>query len=208
MRIGRSMSQLACVAALIVSGTSTVFAATCGGGAPVSYDVTSGSGSVSCWGYGNGNIPGANGNPNLVTVQPVGVPNGTNPLTANGYTYLGDLGVLAGSSVTGLGASGPGTWSFTALAALDYVLSFKAGTGNQSYEWAAFLLTGLLPGQISGAWDVIASKAGGLSHVGLYSAPTPVPVPGALFLFGTVLAGALGIRKWRGQVDPCVRAGL
>lgn len=203
MRIPRSVIPLACIAVLITTATSAAFAATCGGGAPVSYSLTSGSGTVSCWGYGDGNLAGVNGNPNLVTVQPLGVPDGTNPLTAAGYTYLGDLGVLPGTTLTGLGGDGPGTWSFTALASLDYVLTLKAGTGNQSYEWAAFLLTELVPGLISGSWDVIASQAGGLSFVGLYSAPTPVPLPGALFLFGSVLAGLLGIRKWR--ANPAVQ---
>jgi hypothetical protein len=209
MRTWKAMYSAAfAVAAIAVwsaAASTPAKAVACGVGGVVSYDltITSASGAASCLGYGDGNFAGLNDNPNLTTAFPVGVPDGENFLAnAGGWTYLGDLG---GTNITGLGGSGPGTWSFTAAGGLDYALGFKAGTGNDSFEWAVFLLTGLAAGLTTGIWDIIGQ--GGLSHVGLYSHActvncTPdggsgeVPLPGAVWLFGSALAG-LGMLSMR-----------
>jgi hypothetical protein len=199
------------VAAMSLTNTAAN-AVACGTGGDLTYDltITSASGTASCWGFGNGNLSGLNNNPNLVTTSPGGVPNGTNPIAfVGGYTYLGDLGILASTTLTGVGPQGPGTWSFTASGGFTYLLGLKAGLGqNDQYEWAVYSLTGLLAGLASGSWQTFPGvNAGGLSHVGLYRSsgtgpdpgpePGQTPIPGAAFLMGSVLAGGAGFGAWR-----------
>lgn len=212
LRIGMLGALGLLTAAITTLPNTSAHAVACGIGGQLTYDltITSGSGAASCWGYGNGNLAGLNNNPNLVTTSPAGVPDGTNPIAfVGGYTYLGDLGALAGTTLTGLGATGPGTWSFNAAAGFNYLLGLKAGLGqNDQYEWAVYSLTGLLAGLASGTWQTFPGvNGGGLSHVGLYSSPSgnpgpnpgpgDTPIPGAVWLMGSVLAVGAGVGKWR-----------
>lgn len=119
--------------------------------------------------------------------------------------YVGVDGEL---SVTGTGALS-GSFSFTAPAGyFNFVLGLKSGNGPLDPDWVAFLLPA---GILSGTWEILTGSQS-LSHANLYAQlcprggcgnnqdpPGPVPLPGAVWLMGTVLAGSAGIRRWRNR---------
>lgn len=85
-----------------------------------------------------------------------------------------------------------GTFSINAPGYSSFVLALKSGEGQLNPDWAAFLLPA---GILSGAWAILNGNQE-LSHANLYGLPTPTPLPGALVLMGTVLAGSYGFGRW------------
>lgn len=115
----------------------------------------------------------------------------TNPITVNAEAFFGVTNwefVAKDESSTGTGQSG--TFDFSAFAAQvtgQAMLIFKDGKGTT--------LVGYLISSLTGTWsspfenppfDVRNIKD--VSHISLYTAPAPVPLPAA----GLMLVGALG----------------
>ena len=80
----------------------------------------------------------------------------------------------------------------------NFVLVLKSGNGQLDPDWAAFLL---VPGTTEGDWTISDQ---GFSHALLYAQLSTEnenvsenPIPGALWLFGTVIAGGAGYSRWR-----------
>lgn len=144
---------------------------------------------ATCLASGSGNI---NGNGDAIT--------------SLGYVLLDKSddvgsGLLSGSLTFTPPTSGlSGTFSISAPGYTNFVLGIKSGGGQLDPEWAAFLLPN---GVVSGSWAITGSQA--LSHANLYGqvclncggGPGPVPLPGALPLFGTALLGGGLARIWR-----------
>lgn len=119
----------------------------------------------------------------------------------NSTVYEGVDGEL---SIT-LTSAGTGSFQITPPAGYyHFVLALKSGAGQLDPVWAAFLLPA---GVFSGDWTI---SANGYSHANLYGQacpggvcgnnqdpPGPVPLPGAVWLMGTVLAGTAGVARWR-----------
>lgn len=189
------------------------------------YNVVTLEDSAGCFAYGNGNI---NGNTNGSGQDPILISgtstNGNNTFnkgnawySISGLTLLdksdqsGDLldGVLTGKT-GGLagGVSGDTITVGNVNGFSNFILAMKFGTGNEDYEWVAFLISG--PGTYT--FTNTGNNGGGLSHTNLYGArcaPTDptcdygdlnqVPVPASLPLLagGLVLAGFVARRKSR-----------
>lgn len=90
----------------------------------------------------------------------------------------------------------------------NFLLALKSGEGQLDPDWAVFSLPA---GIIAGTWAILNGNQS-LSHANLYAQacprgicgndqdpPGPVPIPGAVWLMGTVLAGSAGIRRWRNR---------
>jgi len=84
----------------------------------------------------------------------------------------------------------------------NFVLVLKSGNGQLDPDWAAFLLAA---GTTEGDWTISSQ---GFSHANLYAQlctecstekenGPETPIPGALWLFGTVIAGGAGYSRWR-----------
>ena len=82
----------------------------------------------------------------------------------------------------------------------NFVLVLKSGNGQLDPDWVAFLLA---PGTTEGDWTISSQ---GFSHALLYGQLSTEnenvnvsenPIPGALWLFGTVIAGGAGYSRWR-----------
>ena len=84
----------------------------------------------------------------------------------------------------------------------NFVLALKSGSGQLDPDWVAFLLA---PGTTEGDWTISSQ---GFSHALLYAQlctecstekenVSENPIPGALWLFGTVIAGGAGYSRWR-----------
>ncbi len=126
--------------------------------------------------------------------------NGNNDaINALGYVTLDKSddtisGVLNGALTFTPPTSGlSGTFSINAPGYSNFVLVLKSGEGQLDPDWAAFLLPA---GILSGAWAILNGNQA-LSHANLYGQPTPTPLPGALVLLGTALAGSYGVGRWR-----------
>jgi hypothetical protein len=146
---------------------------------------------ATCFAFGSGNINGEinikhpengdqflPGHPGYVVID---ISNNTN-------TYVGVDGEL------NIGSGSSGSFSFTKpLGYHNFVLAFKTGA-NLDPVWAAFLLPDSVSG---GTWSIIPGQD--LSHANLYAIAgvAQTPVPGALWLMGTVLAGWFGGSRLR-----------
>jgi hypothetical protein len=88
-----------------------------------------------------------------------------------------------------------GTFSFTPNPGYtNYVVALKSGEGQADPDWAAF---SLVNGVTSGSWSISGRQE--LSHANLYA--QLVPLPGAVLLFGSALAGLAWMRR-RQTNDP------
>lgn len=181
-----------------VGGLSTgASAATCAG-----FSVTTTPAS-SCFADGNGpnDVNGSAG-------QDVIIPLGYLVLDKNDDTTTG----LLNGALTITNGVSSGSFSISAPGYTDLILALKTGgndkgQGNGTHDpvWAAFLL-----GALSGTWAIF-DPIKNLSHAVLYGhacppsgcgnnqdpPPPAVPLPGAVWLMGTLLAGSAGISRWR-----------
>jgi len=109
-----------------------------------------------------------------------------------------DSGVVSGTDI-GLdvdpdgGTANSGTWSVNS-GALDtfarVVLILKAGNTFSSYLYEPGSGAGN-----SGSWATSALDDKDLSHLSIYTSVSPVPVPAAVWLFGTALIGFIGMSR-------------
>jgi hypothetical protein len=96
-----------------------------------------------------------------------------------------------------------GIWAIgSTLLYHNFILALKSGEGQADPDWGAFQVSAL-----SGTWSISLSQA--LSHGNLYGqacptggcpeneTPPATPLPGAAWLFGTVLASGAGFGAWR-----------
>jgi hypothetical protein len=76
----------------------------------------------------------------------------------------------------------------------NFVLVLKSGVADLNPDWAAFLLPA---GVLSGSWTISGQNA--FSHANLYAVEgvAQTPLPGALWLMGSVLAGWFGFARLR-----------
>ena len=100
-------------------------------------------------------------------------------------------GALPGSLTAPTSGGFVGSFSFNAPGYASFVIALKSGENFLNPDWAAFLLPA---GIVSGVWAIVG---GLLSHAILYGVPTPTPLPGAVVLMGSVLAGSYGVGWWR-----------
>jgi hypothetical protein len=123
---------------------------------------------------------------------------------SNWVELAGSVGASStvGPLTAGAGTTS-GTWSVPSFSHTEAFLVVKGGNG-----FAAYLLNTLFT---SGSWStlgLIVGKKGNhpdLSHLALYEGgsvvendvPIPTPLPGAIWLLGSMLAGAVGIKNWR-----------
>jgi hypothetical protein len=111
-------------------------------------------------------------------------------------------GTVNGFNITILGDKS-GTFNATGVTGFaNLVLGLKDGNLG-GLQWGVFLL-----GELTGTWGLFDStgKLKDLSHAVLYGIPAPVPLPGALLLFGTVMAGYFGFDRWRKRFKTAVAA--
>ncbi|MCG6864319.1 MAG: VPLPA-CTERM sorting domain-containing protein [Thiogranum sp.] len=142
------------------------------------FTVTTDPGTAVCLASDSGNINGNNDAVNLL-----------------GYITLDKTDDLTSGAVPqSLTASPPtsglsGTFSFVAPAGYtNFVIAFKSGEGQLDPDWAAFSLPN---GVTSGEWAISGNQE--LSHANLYA--QAVPVPAAVWLFGSGLLGLVGVAR-------------
>lgn len=154
-----------------------------------------------CLGSGTGNL---SGNPaddpvyGLVGSGYVLIDKSDN--TTSGTIPNAALSTLTGSMTTGTS----GSFSIAAPGYTNLVVGFHFGEGSPADaalnpDWFAYSLPG---GTTEVDWSILAGAGAGsnpgLSHVNLYGSPAPVPVPAAVWLLGSALAGVVAIRRQRG----------
>jgi hypothetical protein len=178
-------------------------AATCGPGigGTHTFSLTTSDATASCFAYGEGNLNGQATQdglsttwlaPGFLTPDPANA----DPMLENGFNLLTKVDVGNGST--------SGTWSFNVSGLYNaYVFALKVGESAHP-NWAAFLLTDILTaGLLSGNYAITPQQGADLSHYVVYGIndpnfnTPPVPIPGAVFLFGSVLAGSWWIKKRR-----------
>jgi hypothetical protein len=149
---------------------------------------------ASCLAYGPGNI-----NMNNDAINQLGYVNIDKSDTTDKFVGLdGEI------TITG----GPNSGHFTLSLPTGYknfVLALKSGEGQKDPDWVAFLLAA---GTTEGDWTISSQ---GFSHANLYAqqcttdspcapagnTPATTPLPGALWLFGSVVAGSAAYGRWR-----------
>jgi hypothetical protein len=143
------------------------------------FTITTDPGTAVCLAYDAGNINGNNDAINqlgYVTIDKSD--DGTSGIAPDALSSTGSL-------TSGLS----GDFSFTAPAGYtNFVIAFKSGQGQLDPDWAAFILPN---GVTSGDWSISGNQA--LSHVNLYA--QVVPVPAAVWLFGTGLLSLIGVAR-------------
>jgi hypothetical protein len=170
-------------------------------------------GAISCYAAGEGNDLNTSPDP-FAGYSMLDVINLPKDATGNipNDAVSGEIGNGSLSLTYNPGASSDGTVSF-ASSLLNtwntFLISFKTGVGQRNPDWAAFLISGPYAAAVA---QIVASyninpdnQGGGLSHVSLWGRMAPpggngteTPLPGALVLFATGLAGA-GVIRWRRQ---------
>ena len=178
-RFSRAFSALAMLAVLLPVNGASAATVNCPGTVSTSdreFSLTTDPGAT-CLASGPGNI---NGNNDVVNQM--------------GYVTIdkSDDGVFGGLTFTPPTSGLSGTFAINAPGFFNFVIGLKSGEGRLNPDWAAFLLPA---GVLFGSWSISGSQE--LSHAVLYGNPTHTPLPGALVLMGTALAGSYGIGKWR-----------
>lgn len=167
----------------LAAGAAGAATATCSvtdaDGHPVSSYTVSGTDSAGCYAWGNGNINGnPTGDPLLTGSNTV---NGTITPVATPYSDLTYLGAPSYTQVTG-SSTVSGTIDIGTLGDgyTDLVLAIKFGD-----NWASFMISAE---DNPFSYSITPKRGAGVSHMGLYGVPAPVPLPAA----GLMLLGALG----------------
>jgi hypothetical protein len=126
-----------------------------------------------------------------------------------GFALLDKVGALgANTDSSGLydGAltvtespTGQGTWSIGSIGSYNnLILAVKDGNIGDGYQWGAFELA-LFNGSVikNGTWSIVDAAGGAkaLSGVELWGSVSAVPVPAAVWLFGTALLGFIGMSR-------------
>ncbi|MDH5513939.1 MAG: VPLPA-CTERM sorting domain-containing protein [Gammaproteobacteria bacterium] len=155
-------------------------------------DVTGNAGGANeCWGTFDGNDPGPSGDGFDV--------GGT---IFNFVARENTPGLLEGTDI-GLavdpdtGDASAGNWSFdsSTFAPTGFLIVLKSASKP---GFAAWLFDGPAAASDAGTWLVAWTNQNGvqhdLSHLSIY-APTPVPVPAAVWLFGSGLLGLVGVAR-------------
>lgn len=113
---------------------------------------------------------------------PAGKSDGTNPFN------------ISFSQTSSSGPTSTGTFSFDSSFWDNHnigSIGFKFGTGNKPDEWFVYsLVNGVSSGEYT--FFNVNGTGGGLSHVNLYS---DVPLPAAVWLFGSALLGFAGVAR-------------
>jgi len=151
------------------------------------FTITTDPGTATCLAYAVGNISG-NGD----TINQLGylLLDKTDDATSGLFPTL----LTATPPTSGLS----GTFSFAAPSGYtSFVIAFKSGNGQLDPDWAAFTLPS---GQTSGSWTI--SGAQQLSHVNLYARVAPVPLPAAVWLFGSGVIGLFAAARRRTRLTP------
>ena len=172
---------LAFVSALFASPATAL---TCGGAMTVTLTLSTDVGTT-CFaaGIGNGNNLGGGGD----------------PIAALGYEILGTSSSSGDLSFSFSGTTG-GTFSFVPDAEYEhYILGFQATAASPKPDHFAFALAELIT---SGSWSVAGAGNNVITGAFLYGQRvaeeiTPVPLPAALVLFGSALAGFFGFSRLR-----------
>ena len=154
-------------------------------------DVTGSAGGANeCWGTYNGNDPGPSGDGFDVggTIFDFVAKENT-----PGILEGADIGLVV-SPNTGVPS---GTWSFDSskFAPTEFLIVLKAAN---TPGYAAWIFDGPEAASNDGNWLVAWTNQNGimhdLSHLSIY-APTPIPVPAAVWLFGSGLLGLVGVAR-------------
>ncbi len=157
-------------------------------------DVTGNNGGASeCWGTFNGNDPGPSGDGFDIS--------GTIfDFVAKEDTPGGLSGADIGLSVAPGGGADMGSWSYDSskFDPSEFLVVLKAAN---SPGFAAWLFTGSDADSDAGDWLVAwtnnNSKPRELSHLSIYASTAVVPVPAAVWLFGSGLLGLVGVARRR-----------
>ena len=154
-------------------------------------DVTGNMGGANeCWGTYNGNDPGPSGDGFSIggTIFDFVAKENT-PGILEGV----DIGLVVNPDT---GATS-GSWSFDSskFAPTEFLIVLKAAN---SPGFAAWIFDGPEAASDAGTWLVAWTNQNGvqqdLSHLSIY-APTPIPVPAAVWLFGSGLLGLIGVAR-------------
>jgi hypothetical protein len=111
------------------------------------------------------------------------------PTGTQEFTPIGDF--LSGTFDSGTS----GTFEFLIGSANPLWLVFKTGGGANDPYWFAFQLTGVTIGS-EVSWQ-LNGGTGALSNTRLFGSDFVVPLPAAVWLFGSGLLGLLGIARRR-----------
>jgi hypothetical protein len=191
LSVGYSALRTAVVAAAVMFGSSAFAATVSCPNSVVTTDrefgLTTDPVAASCLASGSGNINGNNDFINQLGYVSI-------DKTGNDDAFVGVDGEI---TITGNSNSGHFTLALPA-GYQNFVLVLKSGNGQLDPDWVAFLLA---PGTTEGDWTISDQ---GLSHAILYGQLSTEnekvsenPIPGALWLFGTVIAGGAGYSRWR-----------
>lgn len=156
-------------------------------------DVTGNMGGASeCWGAFNSNDPGPSG-------DGFDIGGTIFEFVSKEDTPGGGSGTDIGLVVTPTGGAPSGTWEFdpTKFAPTEFLIVLKAANTPGHAVW---LFDGADAASFSGTWNVAWTNRQGnprnLSHLSIY-APAVIPVPAAVWLFGSGLLGLVAVARRR-----------
>jgi hypothetical protein len=205
---------LALVGAALVAScfsfTANAASATCNGGGgfgSIFVDITTTTGTPSCDSFGNGTVLNTLGDAKLSKVLD------TTQVSVNGTPTLN---VTFAPPILGV-PNTDGTFTFNTAGFTNFFIGFQLNNQNIGFipdpnpDWFVFSLAGITSG--NGTFDAdlhivgpIDLTSDSIDYVVLYGETTTrggndstTPVPGALWLFGSVLGGGLGFRRWRSR---------
>ena len=153
-------------------------------------------GATECWGTFNGNDPGPAG-------EGFDIGGTIFDFVAKENTPGSLEGADIGLIVTPNGGAPTGTWEFdpSKFSPTEFLIVLKAAN---SPGFAAWLFTGTDAASFSGdwlvAWENNNNMPRNLSHLSVYASPTVVPVPAAVWLFGSGLLGLVGVARRKQRV--------
>jgi hypothetical protein len=153
-------------------------------------DVTGNSGgSDDCWGTYDGNDPGPGNSFTIGTTEYSFLSKSDNGTTTSDGVDIG-LTWSGGSS---------GTWSIASVLNMDFLLVLKAANSPGYAVWSFF---GTSNDSTSGTWDIAWTTGQGganpdLSHMSIYAAATPIPLPAGVWFLLAGLGGLVAMGRRR-----------